>query len=102
MNPPSYEARSEVCGLKQKGRMVKQLMRPHLPHGYCQLNMLQAKGNGFTERCHHPSCTHRFLPNLKGLGAQQSIMDRPHQMAAKAKEILREPMQCQKSLRLSR
>jgi hypothetical protein len=29
-------------------------------------------------------------------------MDRPQQMAAKAKEILREPMQCQKPLRVRR
>ncbi len=35
-------------------------------------------------------CAHRCLPDLKGLGAQQSIMDRPHEMAAKAKEILGE------------
>ncbi len=33
-------------------------------------------------------CAHRFLPDLKGLGAQQSIMDRLHEVAAKTKEIL--------------
>jgi len=33
-------------------------------------------------------CAHRFLPNLKSLGAQQSIMDRLHQVAAETKEIL--------------
>ncbi len=68
--------------------------------GYCQLNMLQAKGNGFTERCHHPSCTHRFLPNLERLGAQNPIVNRLHEVAAKAKEILSESMQRQKPLRL--
>ncbi len=33
-------------------------------------------------------CAHRFLPDLKGLGAQQSIMDRLHEVAAETKEIL--------------
>jgi len=33
-------------------------------------------------------CAHHFLPNLKGLGAQQSIMDRLHEVAAETKEIL--------------
>jgi len=60
------------------------------------------KDGGIAERYPRLLSTHRFLPNLKGLDAQQSIMDRPHQMAAKAKEILREPMQCQKSLSVSR
>ena len=35
-------------------------------------------------------CAHRFLPDLKGLGAQQSIMDRLHEVAAETKEILGE------------
>ncbi len=33
-------------------------------------------------------CAYRFLPALKGLGAQQSIMDRLHEVAAETKEIL--------------
>ncbi len=33
-------------------------------------------------------CAHHFLPDLKGLGAQQSIMDRLHEVAAEMKEIL--------------
>ncbi len=33
-------------------------------------------------------CAHRFLPDLKGLGAQQSIMDRLHEVASETKEIL--------------
>ena len=35
-------------------------------------------------------CAHRFLPDLKGLGAQQSIVDRLHEVAAETKEILDE------------
>ena len=35
-------------------------------------------------------CAHRFLPDLKGLGAQQTVIDRLHEMAAEAKQILGE------------
>jgi len=35
-------------------------------------------------------CIHRCLPDLNGLGAQQSIMDRLHEVAAETKEILGE------------
>ena len=37
-------------------------------------------------------CTHRFLPDLKGLGAQQPIVDCLHQVTAEAEEILRESL----------
>ncbi len=33
-------------------------------------------------------CAHRFLPALKGLGAQQSIMNHLHEVVAETKEIL--------------
>ena len=45
-------------------------------------------------------CTHRFLPHLKGLGAQKTIIDRLHEVAAKAKEVLCEAMECQEFLGL--
>ena len=35
-------------------------------------------------------CAHHFLPDLKDLGAQQSVMDRLHEVAAETKEILGE------------
>ncbi len=47
-------------------------------------------------------CAHRFLPDLKGLGAQQSIMDRLHEVAAETKEILCESVERQKPLSLTR
>ena len=40
--------------------------------------------------------THRFLPDLKRLCAPQPVVDRLHEVAAQAKEILRETMQGQK------
>jgi len=46
------------------------------------------------------SCTHRFLPNLKRLRSSYSIIDRLHEVAAEAKEILRESMPRQKPLRV--
>jgi len=53
------------------------------------------------ERWNYPLCTHRFLPNLKGLGPQNPIVDRLHQVATKAKQIMREPMKHQKALSLN-
>jgi len=50
------------------------------------------------ERWNYPLCTHRFLPNLKRLSTQNPIVDRLHQVAAKAKQIMREPMKRQKAL----
>ena len=60
-------------------------------------------GNLTTEGRHetaslHPSCTHGFLPNLKRFGAQQSIMDRLHEVVAETKEILCQPVKSQKPL----
>ncbi len=37
-------------------------------------------------------CAHHFLPDLKSLGAQQTVIDRLHEVAAEAKEILCESM----------
>ncbi len=48
------------------------------------------------------SCTDRFLPNLKRLLSQQAIIDRLHQVAAKAKEILSKAVECQELLSLRR
>jgi len=48
------------------------------------------------------SCTHRFLPNLKRLSLQQTVIDRLQEVAAQAKEILREPMKREKPLSLNR
>ena len=50
----------------------------------------------------HCLCAHRFLSDLKGLGAQQSIVDRLHEVAAETKEILCESVSRQKPLSLSR
>ena len=47
-------------------------------------------------------CAHRCLPDLKGPGAQQSIMDRLHEVAAEMKEILGESVEREKPLSLSR
>jgi len=52
------------------------------------------------ERWHYPLCTHRFLPNLKRLSPQQTVMDRLQEVAAQAKEILRAPMKREKPLSL--
>jgi hypothetical protein len=48
------------------------------------------------------SCTHDVLPNLKRPGTQNPIVDRLHQVAAKSKQVLRQSMECEKPLRLSR
>jgi len=53
------------------------------------------------ERWHYPLCAHRFLPHLKGLSSQNPIVDRLHQVAAKAKQIMREPVKRQKALSLN-
>ena len=52
--------------------------------------------------CKSISSTHRVLPDLKGLGAQEAIMDRLHEVAAQAKQILRQTMQREKSLSVLR
>ncbi len=62
---------------------------------------LTAEGRNETAS-HNPLCTHRFLPNLKGLGAQNPIVDRLQEVPADTKKILSESMECQESLRLSR
>ena len=62
---------------------------------------LTAEGRNETAS-HNPLYTDRFLPNLKGSGTQQSIMDRLQEVAADTKKILSESMECQESLRLSR
>ena len=46
-------------------------------------------------------CAHRFLPDLKGLEAQQAILDRLHEVAAETKEILCESVERQKPLSVS-
>ena len=51
---------------------------------------------------HNPLCTHRVLPNLKRLSTQQTIIDRLQEVAAQAKEILREPMKREKPMSLNR
>jgi hypothetical protein len=48
------------------------------------------------------SCTDHLLPTLKSLGAQHSIIYRLHQVMAKAKEILGEFMEREKTWRLIR
>ncbi len=54
------------------------------------------------ERWYYPLCTDRFLPNLKGLSTQNPIVDRLHQVAAKAKQIMRESVHDEKTLGLLR
>jgi len=56
---------------------------------------LQSRGS-------HLSCTHDVLPNLERLGTQNPIVDRLHQVTAKAKEILGKSMEREKPLRLVR
>ena len=48
------------------------------------------KDGRFAERYARLLSAYRFLSNLKGLGAQQAIMDRLHEVAAETKEILGE------------
>jgi len=55
---------------------------------YCQLNEWHMKDGGFAERHPHLLSADHLLPNLKSPGAQQSIMDRLHEVAAETKEIL--------------
>ena len=71
-------------------------LQSHKIQWHCQFNLMRPNGN-----C-SPSllCTHRFLPHLKGLGAQKTIIDRLHEVAAKAKEVLCEAMECQEFLGL--
>ena len=47
-------------------------------------------------------CAHRFLPDLKGPGAQQTVIDRLHEVAAETKEILCESVEREKPLGLTR
>ena len=48
------------------------------------------------------SCTHRFLPNLKRLRAEEPAVNGLHQIAAHAEEVWCESVQREKPLSLSR
>jgi|GEM_PF-4255932 len=52
--------------------------------------------------CKSTSCAYGLLPNLECLSPEESIVDRLHQMAGKAEEILGESMERKKPLRLIR
>jgi hypothetical protein len=69
---------------------------------YCQFNVLHRKRDIFAKRWHHFLCTCHVLPNLEHLRTQEPIVDRLHQVAAKSKQVLRQAMECEKPLRLSR
>jgi len=51
---------------------------------------------------HHFLRTDPFLPNLKRSGTHNLIIDRLHEVAAKAKQVLGEAVPRQKPLSLSR
>ncbi len=60
------------------------------------------KDGGFAERYPRLLSAYRFLPNLKGLGPQNAIINRLHEMAAEAKQIQGESVEHKKPLSLSR
>ncbi len=70
--------------------------------GFCQLNGMNPKWSAFASPVRTSSCTYHLLPNLECLGPQNAIVDRLQQVAAKAEEILGEPVECQKLLSLTR
>jgi len=63
---------------------------------------MKPKLSAFVPPARTSSCTDHLLPTLKSLGAQKSIIDHLHQVTAKAKEILGESMEREKTLRLIR
>ena len=73
-----------------------------MPGGYCQLNGTRPKWSCYTESWLHPSSTHDVLPHRKRPRSQNPIIDRLHQVAAKTKQVLRQSMECEKPLSLSR
>ncbi len=60
------------------------------------------KAGGFAERYPRLLSAYRFLPNLKRLGLHNAIINRLHEMAAEAKQILGESVEREKPLSLSR
>ncbi len=70
-------------------------MVPMKPIGYGQLNKLNMKWDVCAVRLPHLFCAHHILPNLKRPRPQEPIVDRLPEVAAEAKEILREPMERQ-------
>ncbi len=74
----------------------------HLKHWTWRPGIVNLTAEGRNETAsHNPLCTDPFLPNLKGLGAPHPIVDRLYQVAAKAKQILGEAVECEKPLSLS-
>ena len=71
------------------------------PQRYCQLNVLLPKWDVLVERWHRLLRAYRFLPYLKRVGPQNSIINRLHEMAAEAKQVLRVSMESQKSLSMA-
>ncbi len=63
---------------------------------------MKPKLSAFVPPARTSSCTDHLLPNLKSLGAPNSIIDRLQQVTAKAKEILGESMEREKMLRFIR
>jgi len=68
----------------------------HVWTRYCQLSGMRPKWSHFAESWRHSLCACDLLPNLKRLSPQQTIIDRLQEVAAQAKEILREPMKREK------
>jgi len=69
-------------------------------YGLAGIVYLTKAGRNATDS--HPLYTQHVLPNQERLRAQEAIIDRLHEVTAKAKEILGQAMEREKSLTLWR